>query len=172
MVEWDEIHWVKTSSDIPKNDFLNFTCEELAKKSPKISKEHILLERHKRFPRKFPIPPEYRKAGLEYRRTLVVNTLSELRDSIFKEHDNGQIAGICPQFTVAQIQAERDRRQVLKLAEGIQVRLTHPSPGSTQILRSDIGRVKQLLEGLKPLSDETAKIAQRMDAIEANIGSG
>ena len=169
MAGWDEIHWVRTSRDIPVNDFLNYTVDELCGRYPKIPKEDIVLERHVRHPRRFPVPPEYRGRDPQYRKTVYVRSLSDLRDQIFKERTAEDIREQYPRFTTEEIRAEAAAREVRAIMDKIASNLRRPSPETLKQALTDTMRALAKLEETSPLTTELAATKTRLREIESNL---
>ncbi len=169
MTGWDEIHWVRTSADIPVNDFLNYTVDELCGRYPKIPRMDIFLERHVRYPRRFPVPPEYRGRDPQYRKTVYVRTLTDLRDRIFKERTAEEIRQQYPRFTTEEILAEAAAREVQAIMDRITLNLRRPSPETLKQALTDTRRALSRLEKTNPLTTELEATKTRLKEIEGNL---
>jgi hypothetical protein len=167
----DGIHWVRTSADIPSNDFLNFTVEELGEKFPKVPRRDLILERHMRFPRKYPIPPELRGRDPQYRKTPFVRSLSDLRDSIFQERTSQDIMEQYPQFTPQEILSEKTARDVGALMERISSNLRNPSPETLERARAAIRNALGKLDSAGPLTPGLDEMKLKLVEIEQNLSS-
>jgi len=167
--KWDDIHWVRTSADIPKNDLLNYTVDELARKYPKIPNEDLMLERHLRFPRRFPMPAGYKNESLRYRRELIVRSPTDLRDSIFAEHKIGEIRAMYPQFTEADLNLEKVRREIRDGMEAVRRILKTGGADKRDMARARVARMKTTLEGLGPLTPELKTLKEQVDEMDRNL---
>jgi hypothetical protein len=172
MAKWDDIHWVKTSADIPRNDFLNYTPEELARKYPKLRVEEIRLQRHMFFPKRFSLPAGMSDADMRFRRNVVINSLSDLRDSIFGELTPKEIQSQHPRFALEEIIREKTMREIRILMKNIRANLMRPSPETKERVVADIQNAKLKLAGVRPQDEETSKAQELLVEIEGNIKAG
>jgi hypothetical protein len=168
---WDDIHWVTTSADIPANDFLNYTPEEIRDKYPKIQLKDIVLERHIRFPRKYPIPPEYREASPGHLRTPLIRSLRDLRDSVFEDLSEDEIQGQYGRFTLAEVRREKARREAFKGWKLVQANLRNPGTRPPGRILGDVRRAQAILAGIAPLEGDLAELSERLGDIEKNLAS-
>jgi hypothetical protein len=168
--KWDDIHWVRTSADIPKSDLTNFTVQELCKKYPKVPKADIELERHARFPRRYPLAPEHRGEGLKYRRQIVVRAVTDLRDSIFSEHTTGEIRKMYPQFGESDIARGKAVRDAKSQLERTMRMLRNGTTDRKELARMNLTRINAMLDGISPVGDDLTALKAQVDEISANLG--
>jgi hypothetical protein len=166
---WDDIHWVKTSADIPRNDFLNFTVEELCGRYPKVSREDILLERHVRFPRRFPMPPGQSPQDLKYRKNLIVRGLGDLKDSIFAELAAEEIRKRYPQFGFEDIRREQILRQLREIKARMMKNLRMPDSRSKEKVSVDLGQAEDRLKSAAPLAGELIELRDYFAGVRSNM---
>jgi len=169
MASWDDIHWIRTSRDIPDNDLLNFTVDELHLKYPKIPKDDLVLERCGRFPRRFSLPPSLKTEGLRHRKTLVVRSPADLRDSIFEEHTAQEILKQYPRFTQEEVEAEVVLRAVRKLHKGIQEKLRQPDQNNMRIALNSAENALALIRGLRKPTNELEEFRKTLGEIHENL---
>jgi hypothetical protein len=169
MSGWDDVHWVKTSADIPRNDFLNFTPQELVKKYPKISLDDVLMQRHIFFPRKYPMPPTVDKGTLKYRQNLILKSPADLKDSIFSELSLELIRSGFPQFSAEDLLRERAVRDVRRIMGRIRTSIGRRALGTKEAVISDLNKAKSALANAKPLSAEMEAASQWLNQVGENV---
>ncbi|MFH0863091.1 MAG: hypothetical protein V1875_08710 [Candidatus Altiarchaeota archaeon] len=169
MGEDEGVIWVKSSADIPRNDFLNFSPQELKARYPKIPLEDLLLQRHIFFPRKFSLPPQVDKATLKYRQNLILKGPSDLKDSIFLDMPVEDINRQFPQFSPEDIAGEKAVREVRQLMKKITGSLKSRDLNTKDNVLADISKARRSLANASSSSEEMVKAMQWILQIEENV---
>jgi hypothetical protein len=133
----DDVRWVRCAKDIPDGDLKNYSINELLDRYTKIRKGEIILERSRRFPKRYPLPKEYALRQARYAKSLTVTGVKDLRDIAFSELDDEGIRIMYPRLGLDDIVCERHVRRARAILEK-----------SGRMLLGDRANAVVVLEGL------------------------